>query len=54
MGTKSRISFVVSVLDTRIRRESTEWNAGVREISFESFEIDVYEEWRFFDGMNDN
>ena len=41
-------------MDTRIGREGTEWNASVREISFESFEVDVYEERRFFDRMNDN
>ena len=54
MGTKSRVSFVVSVLDTRVGRKSSEGNASVREISFESFEIDVDKERRFFEGMNDD
>jgi len=52
VGTKSRISFVVSVLDTRIGRESTEWNASVGEISFEGVEVDVDKVGGSVDWMN--
>ena len=53
MGSKSGVSFVVSVSDTRIRGGRTEGDVIIR-MNFEGFKVDVEKEGGFGNGVNRN